>query len=190
MRKIIVGEFVSLDGVMEGPGSHDPFALAGWTEPYWDDAIGASIFETMSRCDTLLLGRITFEGFRGAFSSAPAEDPFASKMNSQSKYVVSSSLQTPDWNNSTIIKGSVIEEITKLKQQPGQDISVTGSASIVHLLMQHDLIDEYRLLVYPVVLGIGTRLFPEGSKAKLKLIGTQAFNSGVVQMNYEPDRAK
>jgi len=186
MRKIVVGMFVSLDGVVEGPGSNDDFELAGWTGPYWDDAIGETIFGSMMVSDAMLMGRTTYQSFKGAFSSAPAEDPFGSKMNSVTKYVVSTTLPSADWANSILIKDNVIEEIRKLKQQPGMDISISGSAGLVHSLMPHDLIDEYQLLYYPVVLGRGKRMFPDGLKMDLKLVETKTFKTGVVMLRYQP----
>jgi dihydrofolate reductase len=185
MRKIVVGMFMSLDGVIEGPGSGDDFELAGWTDPYWDDGIGETIFASMMARDAMLMGRTTYESFKNAFSSSPAEDPFGSQMNSVTKYVVSTTLPTADWENSILIKEDVIEEIRKLKQQPGMDISISGSAGLVHSLMPHNLIDEYMLLVYPVVLGKGKRMFPDGVPMNLKLAETKSFNTGVVMLRYQ-----
>jgi dihydrofolate reductase len=135
----------------------------------------------------LLLGRVTYQGFAAAWPES--KDEGADYFNSVRKYVVSNTLEEPlEWTNSTLIKANIVEEITDLKQQDGKDITVHGSATLVQALMQHDLVDRYRLLVYPVVLGKGKRLFKEGIPATLKLLGSQSFSSGVVALVYEPDR--
>jgi dihydrofolate reductase len=193
MRKIVVGEFVSLDGVMQAPGHSDEdraggFTQGGWTMPYWHDEIGMVIFGSMQASDTMLLGRKTYEGFAAAFGSAPAGDPFVDHMNNTPKVVVSTTLDKAEWQNSTLIKINVAEEVRKLKQQPGKDISISGSCQLVHTLMQHDLIDEYQLLVYPVVLGSGKRLFPSGFDTKLKLVEAKSFPTGVMLLRYQSDR--
>ncbi len=183
MRRIIVGLFMSLDGVIQGPGPSDDFDAAGWTMPYWTDEIGMQIGATMAACDALLLGRITYDGFKSSFEHQ--NDPMAQGLNSAHKYVVSNTLKSADWNNSELIRGNVPEEIAKLKQQPGKDISVSGSASIVHLLQKHDLVDEYSLFQYPVVIGHGTRLFPEGTaKLGLKLVEARPLPTGVILVRY------
>ncbi len=179
MRKVIVTMFVSLDGVMEEPA---------WTMPYWNDEIAKFKLDELFATDAHLLGRVTYQGFAAAWPSRTDEQGFADRMNSLPKYVVSTTLEKAEWNNSTIIKENIVEEVSKLKQQPGQDILVAGSGTLVQTLMQHDLIDEYRLLVYPVVLGKGKQLFRDGSKATLKLVETKAFSSGVVLLRYQPDR--
>jgi dihydrofolate reductase len=178
MRKIVVTEFMSLDGVMEEPR---------WTFKYWNDEIAKFKGEESSASDALLLGRVTYQGFAAAWPQSKAEG--ADYFNSVRKYVVSESLDEPlEWNNSTLIKDNIVEQITNLKQQDGKDIAVHGSAALVQTLMQHDLVDGYRLLVYPVVLGKGKRLFREGIPATLNLLGSQSFSSGVVALVYEPDR--
>jgi dihydrofolate reductase len=177
MRKVVVTEFVSLDGVMEEPR---------WTFKYWNDEIAKFKGEESSASDALLLGRVTYQGFAAAWSGSKAEG--ADYFNSVRKYVVSTTLDKVEWNNSTLIKDNIVEEITKLKEQDGQDIAVHGSATLVQTLMQHDLVDRYRLLVYPVVVGKGKRLFKEGTTATLKLLESQSFSSGVVALVYEPDR--
>src|SRR5690349_801277 len=194
MRKIIVAEFVSLDGVMQAPGGAEEdtdggFAHGGWTMPYWHDDMGATLFAEISKADTLLLGRKTWQGHGAAFDPAPADDPFASLLNGLQKYVVSTTLESADaWRNSKIINKNVVEEIRKLKEQPGKDIYVDGSSVLVHTLAEADLVDEYSLLVFPLVLGNGKKVFPEGLYSGLKLVETKAFPSGVVLMRYEPDR--
>ena len=188
MRKIIVTEFVSLDGVMEDPGGAEKFVHGGWTMPYWSDEIGKFKLDELFSSDALLLGRVTYEGFAAAWPSRTDEAGFAQRMNSLPKYVVSTSLDKVEWNNSHLIKGNVAKEVSKLKQQPGKEIMVAGSNTLVLTLMQHDLIDEYRLLLYPVVLGSGKRLFRDNNKETLKLVETKMFNSGVVLLRYQPNR--
>jgi dihydrofolate reductase len=178
MRKIVVTEFVSLDGVIEEPA---------WTFPYWNDEIATFKGEESSASDALLLGRVTYQGFAAAWPQS--EDEGADYFNSVRKYVVSETLEEPlEWSNSTLIKDNVVEEITNLKHQDGKNITVHGSATLVRTLMQHGLVDRYRLLVYPVVVGKGKRLFEEGIPATLKLLESQSFSSGVVALVYEPDR--
>ena len=180
MRKIVVTEFVSLDGVMENPG---------WTFPYWNDEIAGFKGEESSAGDALLLGRVTYEGFAAAWPESTDEG--ADYFNNVRKYVVSETLEEPlEWNNSALIQGGddVVGQITDLKQQDGKDIVVHGSATLVQTLMRHGLVDTYRLLVYPLILGEGRRLFSEGTPATLKLQEARSFNSGVVALVYEADR--
>ena len=178
MRKIVVTEFVSLDGVMEDPR---------WTFKYWNDEIAKFKGEESSASDALLLGRVTYQGFAAAWPES--KDEGADYFNSVRKYVVSKTLEEPlEWNNSTLIKDNIMEEITNLKQQDGKDIAVHGSATLVQTLMQHDLVDRYRLLVYPVIVGKGKHLFEEGISATLRLLRSQSFSSGVVALVYEPER--
>ncbi len=190
MRKLVVAEFVSLDGVMQAPGGVDEdtdggFASGGWTMPYWHDDIGASFFESMQACDAFLLGRKTWQGHGEAFDPMPEGDPFGDVMNGMQKYVVSTTLtSTESWRNSTIIRENVIEEVRKLKEQAGKNIYVDGSSVLIHTLAQHNLVDEYRLLVYPLVLGSGKRVFPEGVRIDMQLVETRKFPSGVVLMRY------
>ncbi len=177
MRNVVVTEFLSLDGIMENPA---------WTFPYWNDEIAQFKGEESSAGDALLLGRVTYEGFAQAWPNSTDEG--AAYFNSVRKYVVSTTLDTVAWHNSTLINANIVEEIANLKQQNGKDIVVHGSATLVQTLMLHDLVDRYRLLVYPVVLGKGKRLFREGTTATLKLVETQTFSSGVVALIYVPDR--
>jgi dihydrofolate reductase len=179
MRRVVVSEFVSLDGVMEAPDK--------WHLQFWHEEMGKYKDDELFASDALLLGRITYEGFADAWPSRAGDD-FADRMNGLPKYVVSTTLEEPlEWNNSTLIKGNVAEEVSKLKQQPGQDILIAGSADLVHTLMQHDLIDEYRIMVHPVVVGSGKRLFRDGSDTKvLRLVETKTFGSGVVVLTYQP----
>ncbi len=157
-----------------------------WTFPYWNDEIAQFKGDESSASDALLLGRVTYQGFAAAWPQSTDEG--AAYFNGVRKHVVSTTLDTVEWNNSTLIKDNIVAEITKLKQQDGKDITVHGSATLVQTLMQHDLVDRYRLLVYPVVLGKGKRLFQEGTTATLKLVATQAFSSGVAALIYEPER--
>lgn len=185
MRKIIVAEFITLDGVIQAPGGAEEdteggFTHGGWTFPYWHDDIGAHFFEAMSGADALLLGRKTWQIHGGAFE--PMEnDPFADPMNNITKYVVSTTLKsTSAWRNSNLISGDVAAQVRKLKQQPGKDILLDGSSVLAHTLIENDLVDEFLLHVYPLVLGSGKRLFPEGKRVNLKLLGSQALPTGVV----------
>ncbi len=194
MRKIVVSEFVSLDGVMQAPGGADEdteggFAHGGWTWPYWHDDIGAHFFQAMSHSDALLLGRKTWQIHGGAFEPMAEGDPFGDVMNAMPKYVVSTTLTTASaWRNSTLIKSNVVEEVRALKAQPGKNIYIDGSSVLVHTLAQHGLVDEYSLLVYPLVLGSGKKLFPDGVRLNLRLIESRAFPSGVVLMHYAAER--
>ncbi|MBK9049713.1 MAG: dihydrofolate reductase family protein [Chloroflexi bacterium] len=193
MRKIIVSEFVSLDGVMQAPGGAEEdteggFTHGGWTWPYWHDDIGEHFFQAMSHCDAFLLGRKTWQTHGEAFEPMPVGDPFGDVMNGMPKYVVSTTLKSAAaWRNSTIISQNVVDEVRRLKEQPGKNIYVDGSSVLVHTLAQHHLVDEYSLLVYPVVLGHGKRVFPDGFHANLKLVETKPFPSGVVLLRYQPD---
>lgn len=194
MRKIIVSEFVSLDGVMQAPGGTDEdreggFAYGGWTGPFWHDDIGARFFEEMSHSDALLLGRKTWQIHGGAFEPMPAGDPFGDVMNAVPKYVVSTTLTTASaWRNSTVISTNVVEEVRALKAQPGKTIVIDGSSVLVHTLARQDLIDEYRLIIYPVVLGGGKKVFPDDVRLNLRLIEAQPLPSGVVLTHYTVER--
>jgi dihydrofolate reductase len=179
VSKLIVSEFVSLDGVMEEPK---------WTFPYWNDEIGKFKFAELFASGALLLGRVTYQGFAAAWPSRTDEQGYADRMNNLPKHVVSTTLETVEWNNSKLIKTNVVAEVSQLKRQPGEDLLLFGSDTLVQTLIQHDLVDQYNLLVYPVVLGTGKRLFGDGSKVALKLIETQSFSSGVVLLRYQPDR--
>ncbi len=192
MRKIIVHEFITLDGVIQAPGGEDEdteggFVHGGWTQPYWHDDIGAHFFQSISETDTFLLGRKTWEIHGQAFEPMPEGDPFGDVMNGMRKVVVSTTLKSADgWRNSTLIRGNVVEEVRKLKAQPGKNITVDGSSVLIHTLAENDLVDEYSLHVYPVVLGSGKRLFPEGKRINLELIESKALPTGVVFQRYRP----
>jgi dihydrofolate reductase len=184
MRDIVVSEFVSLDGVIEDPGGAEGFEHGGWTMPYWRDEIGAFKLAELQAADTLLLGRVTYEGFAAAWPGRTDEQGFADKMNSMQKVVVSTTLDAPAWHNTTVAAGDVAAMLAKLKGEAGGDILVAGSGSLVQTLMQHDLVDRYNLLVYPIVLGSGKRLFREGSHKPLELVETRSYPSGVVLVVY------
>ena len=188
MRRVIATEFVTLDGVMEDPS---------WTFQFSSEEQEKFKFDELSASDALLLGRVTYEGFAAAWPQMMEqyEGPrraelgeYADMMNGYPKYVVSTTLKEPlEWNNSTLIKGDVAEEVSRLKQQPGKEILIFGSGDLVNTLMRHDLIDEYRLMVFPVVVGSGKRLFRDGSYTKvLRLLDTKTFGSGVVVLSYLP----
>jgi dihydrofolate reductase len=180
MRKIVVAEFLSLDGVMEEPA---------WTFPYWNDEIAKFKYDELFASDAHLLGRVTYQGFAAAWPSRTDEQGFADRMNSLPKFVVSTTLEKVEWNNSHLIKNNVAEQVSRLKQQPGQDILVAGSATLVNTLMEHDLVDEYHLLVYPVILGSDKRLFKDLARpVNLKRLETKSFKTGVVLLSYEPER--
>jgi dihydrofolate reductase len=184
MGKIVVTEFVSLDGVMEDPGGAEDFKYGGWTFeiPRGDEGDQFKLDETTAS-DALLLGRVTYEGFAAAWPSR--EGDFADKFNNMPKYVVSSTLDDADWNNSTVLKGDLGEEVAKLKDQYDGDIVVHGSAQLAQSLLENDLVDELRLMVFPVVLGTGKRLFGETSgKKRLKLTDSRTVGDGVAILTY------
>jgi len=189
MRKLIVSEFVSMDGVMQAPGGKDEdrdggFEQGGWTWPYWHDDIGATFGALMQGVDAFLLGRRTYEIHGQAFEPMPAGDPFGDMMNTPKKYVVSRTLQTPVWRETTIIRDNVVEEIRRLKGQPGGTIMTDGSSQLVRLLLEHDLIDELHLLVYPVTLGGGKRFWSEGARNTFTLKSATPYPTGVVGLHY------
>jgi dihydrofolate reductase len=184
MGKIIVTEFVSLDGVMEDPGGAEGFKYGGWTFeiPRGEEGDKFKLDETMES-DALLLGRITYEGFAAAWPSR--DDEFADKFNNMPKYVVSSTLGEPEWNNSTVLKGDVVEAVRKLKQEQEGNIQVPGSRQLVQTLLENDLVDELRLMVFPVVLGSGRRLFGDTSdKKRLQLVDSRTVGDGVAILIY------
>lgn len=191
MRELIIAEFITLDGVIQAPGGADEdteggFVHGGWTWPYWHDAIGEHFFQAMAGADALLLGRKTWEIHGNAFEPMD-DDPFGSAMNSVRKYVVSTTLATAGaWRNSTLISRNVVEEVRKLKQEEGKNILLDGSSVLAHALIENDLVDEFVLHVYPLVLGSGKRLFPAGKRVNLTLVESQALPTGVVYQRYRP----
>jgi dihydrofolate reductase len=186
MGRIVVTEFVSLDGVMEAPGGGEEFKHGGWSFEIarGDEGDKFKLDETLS-AEALLLGRVTYEGFAAAWPSREGE--FADKFNTMPKYVVSSTLEEPEWNNSTVLRGDVAEEVARLKAEQDGDIVVHGSARLVQALLEHDLVDELRLMVFPLVLGSGKRLFGETSDKKaLRLLDSKMVGDGVAILIYEP----
>jgi len=187
MRRVVVSELVTLDGVMEDPGGGEGFEHGGWSFKFRSEEAATYKFNELFASDALLLGRVTYQGFAKAWPSIADEQGFADRMNSLPKFVVSTTLEKVEWNNSRLIKGNIADAVAELKQQPGQDILVYGSARLVQHLMAHHLIDEYRLMVHPVVLGSGKRLFGDGSAPNvLRLVETKAFSSGIVLLSYQP----
>jgi dihydrofolate reductase len=180
VRKVIASEFVSLDGVMESPDK--------WHFPYFNDEMGEAIGAAMSRADALLLGRATYEEWAAYWPNQnPDESEISGYMNDTPKYVVSTTLEEPlEWQNSTLIKGNVAEEIATLKRQPGKDIGIVGSGTLVRSLLRENLLDELNLMVHPIVLGRGKRLFEEGGAQKaLELVDSKTFSTGVVNLTYQ-----
>jgi dihydrofolate reductase len=184
--------FLSLDGVMQAPGgsAEDPsggFKQGGWMVPYADGAMGRFVTDWFAAADAFLLGRTTYEIMAAYWPQVPDDDEVAGKLNSLPKHVVSTTLDKVTWNNSTLIKGDLVEEITKLKAEAGQELQVHGSGQLAQTLIRYGLIDEYRLWFHPVVLGSGKRLFPEGQPpAALKLTETKVTGTGVVIHVYQP----
>ncbi|MGH2953799.1 MAG: dihydrofolate reductase family protein [Solirubrobacterales bacterium] len=189
MGRIVVTEFVSLDGVMEDPGGSEDFKYGGWSFEFerGDEGDQFKLDETLSS-DALLLGRVTYEGFAEAWPEREGE--FADKFNSMPKYVVSSTLEDPEWSNSTVIEGGdVVAAVTKLKQDSDGELVVHGSAQLVQTLLENDLVDELRLMVFPVVLGTGKRIFGDTSEKKsLKLTDSKMVGDGVAILTYAPER--
>lgn len=191
MRKLVVGTFLTVDGVMQAPGGPDEdreggFGHGGWSVNYWDDVMGQIITEATFQADGLLLGRKTYEIFASHWPRVSDDDPVAAKLNSVAKYVASRTLNEVTWNNSTLIQGDVAAAVAELKEQPGGEIQVTGSGDLIQTLMEHDLVDEYRLWVFPVVVGEGKRLFARGTlPAALKLADTKTSSTGVAIHTYE-----
>ncbi|MHC1782449.1 MAG: dihydrofolate reductase family protein [Anaerolineaceae bacterium] len=189
MRELIIAEFITLDGVIQAPGgdvedTDGGFKHGGWTIPYWHDDIGQHFFAAFSKADTLLLGRKTWQIHGGAFEKM-AGDPFADAMNGIHKYVVSTTLKDSSaWRNSDLIRGDVAETVRRLKEQPGKNILMDGSSVLAPLLIENELVDEFALHVYPLVLGGGKKLWPQGGRTNLALVETQTLPTGVVFMRY------
>ena len=193
MRKLIVSEFITMDGVIQAPGGKDEdrdggFEFGGWTWPYWHDDIGASFGALMKDTDAFLLGRKTYVTHAEAFEPMPAGDPFGDMMNPPKKYVVSKTLEKPLWRNTTIIRDNVIEKVRAIKAEPGKNILTDGSSQLVHALLEHDLVDELNLLVYPLTLGTGKRLLPNGVNADFSLVSAKPYPTGVVGLHYARKR--
>jgi dihydrofolate reductase len=188
MRKVVASIFVTLDGVFEDPGGAEGSELGGWSFIYSgrSEAELQHAGDLLRASDALLLGRATYDGFAQAWPSMTGGGWYADRMNALPKYVVSSTLDKAEWNNSTIIKGNAAAQVSRLKQQPGQNLLIFGSGELVNSLLRERLLDELRLLVYPVVLGRGRRLFKEGPPVGLNVAGAKAFGSGVVLLTYDP----
>jgi dihydrofolate reductase len=186
MGRIVVTEFVSLDGVMEDPGGDSNFKHGGWTFDIKQGQEGADFkLDETRNSEALLLGRVTYQGFAKAWPSIEGE--FGDKFNSMPKYVISSTLDKAEWNNSTVLKGDVVKEVSKLRQKPGGDIVVHGSAQLVQTLLEHDLVDEMRLMVFPVVLGSGKRLFGDTSDKKpMRLVDSRTAGGGITILTFQP----
>jgi dihydrofolate reductase len=186
MRRIVAAEYLSLDGVTEDPGPAGEYEHLGWTVPYWNDDIDKWQTDQLSRSDALLLDRVTYEEFVASWPSRSG-DPFSDRMNSLTKLVASTTLREPlEWN-STLLEGDVVDAVANLKQQTGDDILIYGSGALVNTLLSHNLIDEYRFMIYPVVLGGGKRLFRnDNNKATLTLKRTETAGTGVTMLVCEP----
>jgi dihydrofolate reductase len=185
MGKIVVTEFVSLDGVMEDPGGAEDFEHGGWTFAIDRGAEGDEFkLDELEEADAQLLGRVTYEGFAAAWPKMEDDAGFAEKMNSMPKYVLSSTLDSADWNNSTILSGDLAEEVGRLKREVDGVILVAGSAALVQGMIEHDLVDELRLMVFPVILGSGKRLFGDSGKKALELTEARTVGAGVQVLTY------
>jgi dihydrofolate reductase len=180
MRKVVASQFLSLDGVMEAPET--------WHFPYFNDEMGAVIGEAISETDAFLLGRRTYEEFAAFWPNQSADgDPIAAAMNGLPKYVASRTLKEVSWQNSTLLSNDVVGEISKLKQRRGKDISITGSATLIRSLLAEGVIDELRLMIHPVVVGSGRRLFENGTdQTPLELVESKTFSTGVLNLTYRP----
>jgi dihydrofolate reductase len=189
MRKLVVNTFLTLDGIMQAPGGpeEDPtggFTHGGWSFHYWDEAMGEEMGEFMGKPFDLLLGRKTYEIFAAHWPHST--DPAADALNNATKHVASRTLDGVEWSNSKLIEGDVAEQVAKLKEKDGPEIQVHGSADLIQTLLEHDLVDEFRLWFFPVVLGTGKRLFADGAiPAGLKLVDSKTFTTGVVMTTYE-----
>jgi dihydrofolate reductase len=193
VRKLIVSEFVTLDGVMQAPGGKDEdldggFEYGGWTWPYWHDDIGKSFVALMKDVDALLLGRKTYVTHAAAFEPMAPGNTFGDLMNAPKKYVVSKTLKTPTWRDTTIIRDNVIESVRTLKVQAGKNIVTDGSSQLVHALLEHDLVDELHLIVFPLTLGSGKRVLPNGVHATFGLTSATPYPTGVVGLHYTRQR--
>ena len=191
MRELIVLSFITLDGIMQAPGGPeaDPtggFKYGGWTVGYWDDFLDGVMGEQMAKPFDLLLGRKTYEIFAAYWPYAKSDDPTAEKLNSAKKYVTSKTLRKLDWSNSMLVEGDTVQEIIKLKEQKGPELQVHGSGNLIQTLLKHDLIDEFRLKIFPITLGTGKRFFGEGTiPAGLKLVDSRTSTTGVIVATYK-----
>ena len=191
MRKINAALFITLDGVVEAPGPEDTTLpeKRGWSMPYMSDEVGEVIGAGMANSDAMLLGRRTYEAFAAFWPNVPADDPIGQIMNNQTKYVVSTTLDEAGWTNSHLIKGDVAAELGKLKQQPGKDINIVGSGTLTRSLLEAGLVDELQLMLCPVVLGDGRRLFEDAQFTQsMKVLEVRSFDSGMIYMRLQPER--
>ncbi|HEX2433532.1 MAG TPA: dihydrofolate reductase family protein [Gaiellaceae bacterium] len=192
MRMLRVIEFLSLDGVMQAPGAADEdteggFQHGGWQRPYFDEVLGATAAEGMAETDAYLFGRKTYEKMAAYWPTAPEDDPYGRHMNSTPKYVASRTLHDVEWQNSMLIEGDVAEEVARMKEEPGKNIAVLGSGDLVQTLLDRNLVDEFFLAVYPIVLGSGKRLFREAAQVrKLSLVDSKPTSTGGVILTYRP----
>ena len=193
MRRLVVSEFLTLDGVMQAPGDPNEdrsggFEHGGWQLPFFDDAFGEFVMEGFADAGAFLLGRLTYDNFAAFWPNQPADDPVAGPMNATTKYVVSTTLTEPlSWQNSTLIRDDVAGTIRRLKHEDGGDIMVIGSGELVQTLIGENLVDVYRLMVHPIVLGKGKRLFRSDlDLSQLELIDSKATSKGVLQLRYKP----
>jgi dihydrofolate reductase len=194
MRKLKVSEFLSLDGVMQAPGAdiedtEGGFRHGGWQRPYFDDAAGELVFSAMAETGAFLLGRKTYEIFASYWPNQPDDDPFAKVLNGLPKYVASTTLSEPlAWRNSTLLDGDVAKAVAELREGEGGTIVVLGSGELVQTLFENDLIDEFSLMINPLVVGSGKRLFRDGEMKRLRLIDSKTSSTGVLMTTYAPER--
>jgi dihydrofolate reductase len=183
MRKLVSSFFISLDGVVEAPDK--------WHFPYFNDEMGAAVGEAIAASDSMLIGRRTYEEWAAFWPNQdPAADPFVSIMNETPKFVASTTLDKVEWQNSTLLKGDLAEAVNELKARPGKNIGMSGSATLVRSLLEKGLLDELRLLVHPLVVGSGAKLFPEGTTpVNLELVDSRTFSTGVIDLTYRPAAA-
>jgi dihydrofolate reductase len=186
MRKVFVTEFISVDGVIEDPGGAENFEHGGWSFKFFSPEIGQYKVEETMATDALLLGRKTYEGFAAAWPGRKDDAGFADKFNSMPKYVASTTLKQLDWNNSHLLGDDVPAAVRELKKQEGGDIAIHGSRTLVQSLMEHDLIDEFRLMVHPIVLGTGLKLFDGASLKNFELVDTKTYDTGTIVATYAP----
>ena len=186
MRKLIITTFITLDGVVEAPGGEEGHPHTGWSAEFMSDEYLNYKLDELSNTGAILLGRKTYDQFAEAWPGREDEMGFSEKMNSLPKYVASTTLENPEWNNTTVIKDNIVEELLKLKEQDGNDIVVHGSGTLAQTLIQNDLVDEYRLMLHPVIVGGGSRLFENGlDKKKFKLREVKPFSTGTIVLEYE-----
>lgn len=189
-RKIVATNYISLDGVIEDPVGMEASGLGNWTGPFSRGAEGDRIkHEELMEASAVLLGRVTYDGFAAVWPSIDDPAGFGRRINSLPKFVASRTLSSAEWNNTTIIESDMVEAVRALRSEEGGDVLIYGSASLVHQLLPYGLVDEFRLMVYPVVLGRGIRLFPVGYSSRLRLTGNVPMGSDIVQLTYEPAKA-